>query len=112
MKRAERQPTTAITLYAGIYIKTWTVPDRGTLLPQHAHEFDHISFVVSGVVRVWAGDEQLGDFAGPRAVKIVAGVFHRFLTLSDGVTIACIHNADHAEGEPPVAAEHLLEMEG
>jgi quercetin dioxygenase-like cupin family protein len=111
MKRAERQPTTDLTLYAGIYLKQWMVPDRGTLLPQHAHDFDHISFVVSGVVRIWAGDELLGDYAGPRAVKIAAGVFHRFLTLSDGVTIACIHNADRAEGDPPIAAEYQMTLE-
>jgi len=113
MKRAPNQPVGDLCLYAGIYLKTWTVPDRGTLLPQHAHSWDHISFIVSGVVRAWAGDHLLGEYAGPRAIKIGAGVKHRFLTLTDRVMIACIHNADHAEadGEPPIAEEHNLVLE-
>lgn len=114
MKRAEHQPQTVdVSIYAGIYMKTYVVPDRGTVLPQHSHRHDHISYVVSGVVRLWAGEHLLGDYAGPRAIKIGAGVKHRFLTLTDMVRIACIHNADHAEadGEPPIAEEHQLTLE-
>jgi mannose-6-phosphate isomerase-like protein (cupin superfamily) len=112
MKRAENQPERSLCLYAGIYALTWTVPDRGTLLPQHAHRFDHVSFIVSGVVRVWCDGELLGEFAGPHALKIPARSLHSFLTMSDNVTILCIHNADHIEaGEPALHAEHNLELE-
>jgi quercetin dioxygenase-like cupin family protein len=110
MKRAEHQPFSELTLYAGIYLRTWVVADRGTMLPQHAHVWDHISFVVSGVVRIWRGDELLGDFAGPHAVKIAAREKHRFLTLSDRVTIACIHAVGEAE-DVDIAEEHQLELE-
>jgi quercetin dioxygenase-like cupin family protein len=110
MKRAEHQPEGSLCLYAGVFAKTWTVRDRGTLLPQHSHVWPHISYIVSGVVRVWRDDELLGDYAGPCAVKIPAHALHKFLTLTDDVTILCIHNADHAEadGEPAIAAEHQL----
>jgi hypothetical protein len=38
---------------------------------------------------------------------------HSFLTLTPGVVLACIHNADHlaADDEPAVAAHHHLELE-
>jgi quercetin dioxygenase-like cupin family protein len=113
MKRAERQPEmTDLTLYAGIFCKRWTVPDRGTLLPQHSHEHPHISYIVSGAVRVWCGEQELGDYAAPAAIKIEARELHQFLTLTDDVTILCIHNADHIEGdEPAVAAEHQFDLE-
>ena len=113
MKRAARQPYSEITLYAGIFLKTHVVPDRGTLLPQHAHTWDHISYVVSGAVRVWCDDKLLGDFMAPAAVKIAAHAKHSFLTLTDRVTIACIHNADHADadGDPAIAGRHELELE-
>jgi len=113
MKRAEHQPeTVSLMVYDGIYAKTWKVPDRGTLLPQHAHEWSHISYIVSGVVRVWCGDDMLGDFVGPCAIKIPARALHNFLTLSDNVVILCIHNADHIEGdEPAVSQEARLELE-
>lgn len=113
MKRAENQPTSELVLYAGIYCKLWTVPDRGTLLPQHAHVWSHISLVVRGAVRVWRDDECLGDFHAPAMLKIRAHALHKFLTLSDDVTIACLHNADHADpdGEPAIAERHDLILE-
>ena len=109
MKRAVNQPETLdLGIYAGVFIKTWTVRDRGTLLPQHSHEFPHISYIVSGAVRVWRDDVELGEFIGPCPVKVPALAKHRFLTLSDNVVILCIHNADHADpdGELPIHAEH------
>jgi quercetin dioxygenase-like cupin family protein len=107
MKRAPNQPVAeSLCLFGGIFAKTWTVQDRGTLLPQHSHEFPHISYIVSGVVRVWCGEQELGDYAAPAAIKIEARELHQFLTLTDGVTILCIHNADHIEGEEPAVAEY------
>jgi hypothetical protein len=40
-------------------------------------------------------------------------MMHAFLTLTPGVGLMCIHNADHADpdGEPPIAAENHLELE-
>jgi hypothetical protein len=113
MKRAEHQPTTDLTLYAGIYAKVWTIADRGTVLPQHAHEWDHISLIASGKVHIWQRDDYLGVYTAPAMVKIPARAFHRFETITDNVVIVCIHNADHidADGEPAVYAPAHLELE-
>lgn len=113
MKRAEHQPeTVSVCIYAGIYVKQWRVPDRGTLVPQHSHSWPHISYILSGVVRVWREDEHLGDFVGPCSVKIPALRKHSFLTLSDNAVILCLHNADHLDhDEPAVTQEHVLELE-
>ena len=114
MKRAEHQPvTTALTIFAGIYAKAYTVPDAGTLLPQHSHQTGHVTAVTAGAVRAWRDGELLGDFEAPAMLSIPAHTLHQFLSLTDGVGLICIHNADHldAEGEPAVAAEHNLELE-
>lgn len=112
MKRAKNQPEGSLCLYAGIFAKTWTIADRGTLLPQHSHTWPHISYVVCGAVRVWCEDQHLGEFVGPCAIKIPALAKHKFLTLSDNVVILCIHNADRLDDDEPVVAErHNLEME-
>jgi hypothetical protein len=94
MKRAENQPASELCLFAGIYLKTYTVPDAGTLLPQHAHHHPHISLIISGVVRVFCEDRMIGQFIGPATVKIAARTKHSFLTLSDNVRFACIHATD------------------
>ena len=106
MKRAANQPITDLTLFGGIFLKLWTVPDAGTLLPQHAHETDHISFVVSGTVRVFCEDRMLGQFIGPATVKIAARTKHSFLTLTDAVCIACVHALDSED--VPIHEEHHL----
>jgi quercetin dioxygenase-like cupin family protein len=114
MQRSQHQPLMVdISIYAGIYVKTFVVPDRGTLVPQHSHHWPHISYLVSGVMRVWCGEQQLGDFAAPCAVRIAAHEKHSFLTLTDNVTILCIHNADHLDAaeEPDVAEMHTLQLE-
>lgn len=106
MKRAEHQPVTvALTLFAGIYAKAYTVPDAGTLLPQHSHQFGHVTAVTSGTVRAWQGDELLGDFHAPALLSIPAHTFHQFLTLTPAVGLICIHNADHVEDDEPVIAQ-------
>jgi quercetin dioxygenase-like cupin family protein len=113
MKRAEHQPeTVSLTIYAGIYYKVWRVPDADTLIPQHSHAFGHLTAVLQGMVRVWRDDEHIGDFMAPATVRIPAHAVHRFLTLTPGCLLACIHNAtDLEDGEPNVFAEHNLELE-
>lgn len=113
MKRAEHQPEeTEIALYAGVFVKTWSVRDAGTLLPQHSHEFPHLTLVMRGAVRVYRADELLGDYRAPATVRIPAGVLHTFLTLTPDCALACIHNADHIEGDEPAVAQRAhLEVE-
>lgn len=114
MKRAERQPATlAISIYAGIYAKAYTVPDAGTLLPQHSHEFAHLTALTAGSVRVWRGSRLLGDHHAPSLIQIPAHTLHQFLTLTPNVGLMCLHNADHvdADGEPAVAEHAHLELE-
>ncbi|MBE7158729.1 MAG: aspartyl/asparaginyl beta-hydroxylase domain-containing protein, partial [Rhodospirillales bacterium] len=47
-----RQPIEGMHLYAGSYVKSHVVPDAGTVMPQHAHTYPHMSFIASGAVRV------------------------------------------------------------
>jgi hypothetical protein len=110
MKRASNQPvTTALTIFAGVYAKAYTVPDAGTLLPQHSHKTGHVTAITAGAVRAWRGEELLGDFHAPAMLSIPAHTLHRFLTLVPVVQLLCIHNADHIENdEPAVAAEHVI----
>ena len=110
MRRAENQPTTELTLYAGIYCKRWTIPDTGTLLPQHSHSYDHLTYLVSGAVRVYRNDQYRGDYYAPSAIRIPARQAHAFQSLEDNVVLLCLHNMDHAEadGEPPLHEDNSL----
>jgi len=110
MKRAEHQPETSIVIYGGVFCKMHRVQDAGTVLPQHAHRYDHQSIIATGAATVWAGDECLGLFVGPTVVKIAANTMHTFRTIDDWTTIICVHAVGEAE-DVEITAEHALELE-
>ena len=105
------QPRTVdMTTCDEIFIKQIEIDHAGTLVPQHSHVYDHTTVLVRGSIQVWCDGEFLGDFTGPKMIEIKRGTKHKFLTLTDNVTLLCIHNAMH----PDVAAvleEHDLRAE-
>lgn len=110
MKRAVNQPTSDLVLFGGIFLKTYRAPDRGMLIPQHAHAFDHLTLLIAGTMRVWTDGRMLGDFVAPATIKIVAEEKHSFLTMTPGVVFACVHAIGEAE-DVTIAAEHHLPLE-
>jgi hypothetical protein len=108
--RAPTQPTTALTLYGGIYALSHTVKDAGTILPQHSHTFPHLSAIMAGAVRVEADGLDLGTFEAPAFVKIAARTRHTFTTLQPDTVICCLHAVGEAEGVD-IHAEHHLNLE-
>jgi len=109
--------TTDICVYAGIFCKTWSVPEADALIPQHAHSHPHITLLVSGAVRLFRGGaagrmEVAGEYRAPAMIKIPAKQFHHFLTLAPDTTLACIHASRLIDGEPEIEAENTVWTEG
>lgn len=110
--RHPHQPTTFyVPMVDGVKVMPVVIPMRDTILPQHSHPYDHISFVCSGEVDVWADDAYLGQFNAPASIVIKAGVKHKFQTLSDNTIIACIHNASR-RGAVEFNDDHHLVNQG
>lgn len=116
LKRAPNQPEAMLTaLYGGVYVKAYRVADAGTIIPQHAHTYDHISFLARGSVIVSHLDGETGALVeetrhAPAAIRIPARVKHSFFTLSDDALILCVHNAAHGEAAE-IHEEHALALE-
>lgn len=81
----------------------------GDRLEGHAHNFDHVTMVVQGAVRIKAkgpddnGREVIKRAAGPfqdRLVLIRAGVEHEITALEDGTEFLCIYSHRNAQGDP------------
>lgn len=109
MRRAPNQPDGISTInYGGVYIKTWRMPDAGMIVPQHAHTYDHISYLAAGMVNVRRGGELIGRYAAPAAIRIPACEKHTFTTLLPGTVILCIHNAAHGEAADIHEEHHLV----
>lgn len=110
MKRAERQPLGEVHLYGDVFVKEVLVPDTHTILPQHAHTYDHLSYLAAGTVQVWRADGETVVYHAPSAIRIPARVKHSFMTLQDNTLILCVHNAAHGEAAD-IHEEHQLAME-
>lgn len=82
----------SIKIADDLFIKTYEINQRHVMLPQHSHEYDHVSLISNGAVRVWKDDVLIGDFHAPQAITIERHCKHKFLTLTDRVTLSCIHH--------------------
>src|SRR3954463_14017809 len=120
MKRAEQQPvSTEIKLTDDLFIKTAVVADAGTIIPAHAHRYDHVTLLAYGSMRITADDEMLGDYTGPVGILIRRGVKHTMTTLTPGVVFACIHvlhgtddvEIDELHEHDPSPMAHRAELE-
>jgi quercetin dioxygenase-like cupin family protein len=103
-----RQPeVTKFTAEAdGIEVRHVVIHKAGTVIPQHAHKFPHLTVVAAGSVRLWLDGTLKGDTRAPGAIMIGAGTKHLIMALEDGTVIECVHNVSRS-GEIEIADEHL-----
>ena len=84
-----------------IWVRAYSLEKAGQVVPQHAHEHDHITLLCRGSVQGWKDGEDLGVFTAPSLVVIPAGSRHAFLALTDDVVLSCLHNLRGTELESP-----------
>jgi quercetin dioxygenase-like cupin family protein len=80
----------------GVEAKVYGMPAM-TQIDQHVHDYDHMSFLVSGDVTVVAGTKVV-ELTGPAFFEVKANTPHRIIATTPALW-ACIHNADRLEAE-------------
>jgi|SRR5580692_787249 hypothetical protein len=95
----------------GVLVKSMVCKVAGTIVPQHAHTYDHMSMLAIGTVKVWRDEDYLGTFHAPAAIEVKAGCKHKFETVTDYAIIYCIHNVARS-GEIEIADQHALNFKG
>jgi quercetin dioxygenase-like cupin family protein len=78
----------------GVAIKQLAIKDKGTVVFQHKHEYDHVSLISVGGIQVWINGARQDDVTAPDALTIKANVEHEFVTIEDNTVLYCIHNID------------------
>jgi hypothetical protein len=104
---ADQPPVWEHTSVDGVFVKQMYLKDAGTLVPQHAHVFDHTTMLAVGSVRVWVDGVLQGDFMAPAPLFIKAKVKHSFLSLEPDTLLYCIHNIKRT-GTVQIHAEHQI----
>jgi hypothetical protein len=99
IRHPDQPTTTDIKLAGGIFLKSTHFRHAGMIAPQHAHRYDHISYIAAGAVGVEVDGVALGEFSAPDSIVIKAGVMHLFTTLMPDTVVLCIHNTDRSGGD-------------
>lgn len=92
-----------------VFIKHLYLAEANSYVPQHAHRYDHTTFVAAGAVAVWRDGVYDGEHHAPSPLFIRAGVKHMFKTLTDRTVLLCIHNGSRPD-VAAVLAEHQLDF--
>lgn len=101
----DAQPASTEDTVDGVFRKTFVLPVKGSMVPQHAHSTAHLTAVVKGGIRVWVNGNLDRDYHAPAGVVIPAGDLHHFMTLVEDTTLMCIH--DVSEGPIEMVAENV-----
>ena len=108
LKASKNQPSVVeIFTSDGVSSMQIQVPDAGSLIPQHSHEYEHITLLAQGKIRAWKDGKYLGEFKAPAHLVIPANSKHTFETLVDDVLLYCIHNVERT-GKIDVKEEHQI----
>lgn len=94
-----------------LFVKVIPIPAAGSIVPQHAHRYDHVTFLARGALYAWVDGRLIGRFDAPKALVIAAGCKHTFQTVEDDTTILCIHNAMRPDVAAIVAENVLTEAD-
>lgn len=63
--------------------------DKGCIVPQHSHENEQITYILSGALRFWIGEngEEVVDVRAGEVLHIPSGVLHKAEALEDTLDV-------------------------
>lgn len=76
--------------FGNIWVRQNILINRGDVQPGHKHNFDHVSLLVSGRVRVTVKGYEPKEFSAPTFIVIKKEHNHKFEALSDNVIWYCV----------------------
>lgn len=94
--------TTDIKMMDGLFVKVNTFLAADMAGEQHAHDYDHLSFIANGSVALYEAGRYVGTHKAPAGVVVKAHTKHVFVTLEPNTTVLCIHRTD-AYGTIPLS---------
>lgn len=97
--------------FGNIYRRKWIDLAKGQEIPGHGHNFDHITILFLGSMRVEAtlpdGTKIDNTYTAPDEVLIRAGVQHTLTSLKDGTQWWCVFAHRNPDGEVEQESNYL-----
>jgi hypothetical protein len=96
--RQLREPVveSIMTDVAGLYFRSYLLPEVGTIIPQHVHDYDHATLVCAGSVDVNIDGVYAGQYQAGQAIEIQAGKQHVFQSVEPMTRLCCVHQTESA----------------
>ncbi len=92
MTALKDQPVEYIEEIGGLYFRAICLENVGDVVPQHTHDYAHVTLVASGKARMWIDGVWVADIPAFKAVEIEAGRQHVFQALEPKTRLSCVHN--------------------
>ncbi len=83
-------PAITIACVSNLFVRQMHFKNAGDVELGHKHNFDHITLLARGSLRVRVGDEQK-DFVAPCPIFIHKDIEHELTALEDNTIAHCIH---------------------
>lgn len=90
-----------------LYCKEMTLKNKGNIVVQHKHKFDHLSILQKGSAKVTNGKETEYLYA-PASIVIKAHEHHSVEALEDDTVWDCIHSVGDLRDEDEIDV-HIIE---
>ncbi len=103
LRLSDNQPTQEDEIVDGVFTKRITITHAGTIVPQHSHEYEHLTVVASGSVLATEGSNPPNVVHAPNTIRIPANTKHTFTSLEPATILLCVHHMP-----PVVNAEHQI----
>lgn len=103
----EQPIETNLSLTDNLFVKWYNVQKSGSVIPQHAHAFDHITVVARGGITVSQDGVFKGAYPAPTSFVVPANALHTFVTFQDDTILLCVHHVG-PDGEPDRVQEHQI----
>ncbi len=102
------EPTTYIDVAANVAVRMMHFQNIGDTHNGHVHNFDHLSVLSRGTVRV-EFNSGMQEYSAPCIITVPKMVRHQFIALEAGTTLCCVHAVRDGVGIEDVAPQDIPE---
>jgi homogentisate 1,2-dioxygenase len=90
VSKITKPPLTDFKIVDNVFVKLHYFPHKNDTHYGHAHEFDHITLLSSGSVKM-VHDKGEAEFKAPHLIVTPKGIRHQFTALEPNTVFCCIH---------------------
>ena len=101
-------PKTDLKIVDGVLVKLHHFVEKNDTHETHAHQFDHITLLASGSVKM-VHDKGEAEFNAPHLIVTPKGIKHQFTALEPNTVFCCIHAIREKDELDAIADPHITE---